>query len=701
MSWEPDPDEDFSTVTLGVGLKSAPSSSTGRASTIADRPQSMEEDAVLDSESNEKNSLQGWSKIRAKVLDDIVNWGAMRKLFAVCRNGHQHCHSSGFDTPIDFRLIDVKERFLVRSNGPVEFCALSYVWGRRENSEPKETEMLTNESLERMERPGFFTESALPNTIEDAIQACSALGFRYLWVDRLCIVQDDERSKNHQIHAMGDIFASAELVLIASSSENMHAGISGVRHSRQTEQWRLSSSDLDLVRLPRLDEMIEGCQWRTRAWTYQEAVLPRRKLWLTGTQAYFQCCEGTFSEDTIHVSDDPDDDSTYTMDWTRSKLPIQQYFAHLGVYSGRSLTFQSDIYNAFIGIANKVYEADVLAYGLPRPDFDQALLWSLCYVQINGRDAESITLPSWSWASIEDRITTAGSDLFSFCGTLVQWTVCVEFDGQLSLERINADNAPFSWIEQRNRSIYHNWESIIAYETNHGLSPQLYMAFAWSQGCIGAPQPSGFCSFKNHTFDEMSVMAHALWPTYNEFYRNLDLGKDQSTLDTTVFPSTCIPGSLIGRVQTAILEIPICNEDQGELAHKDRQIGIMDFSTSSWRQGSTVKAIAISVFNRACPESNNNYHLQYFSSRYPSILKKDPSTEETKRIVAAGEEILRDPNENLTFFDCNGEALLPPPMLNLMIIEEEGPLYRRIGMGWAYLARWVQVDRKFETVTLV
>lgn len=277
MIWDSDPGRGYFDVTLGVGLKSGRSSTIGLANTIAYQSQSMEEDAGSDSESNVKNSGQGWSITRAKILDDTVNWETMKKSLAICRNEHQHCHSSRVQPPIDFRLIDTKERFLVRPNGLVEFCALSYVWGRRGNSELKETDILTKESLERMERSGGFMESPLPRTIEDAIQACSALGFRYLWVDRLCIVQDDERSKNHQIHAMGDIFASAQVVLIASSSGNMHAGISGVSNSRQTEQWRLSSSNLDLVRLPRLDEGIKGCQWSTRAWTYQEAVLPRRK----------------------------------------------------------------------------------------------------------------------------------------------------------------------------------------------------------------------------------------------------------------------------------------------------------------------------------------------------------------------------------------------------------------------------------------
>lgn len=323
----------------------------------------------------------------------------------------------------------------------------------------------------------------------------------------------------------------------------------------------------------------------------------------------------------------------------------------------------------------------------------------MSFCRTGGRDAVDLTLPSWSLASIDRKNTPADVGNFSFCGTLVRWTVCVESDGQLSLERIHADNAPVSWNEQHDLSVYRNWTSTRGVSSGHGLSSPLYMALAWSQDCIGAPRPSGFRTLKNHTFDEMSAVARALWPTYNAFYRNLDLA--QSKLDTTTFPLTCIPGSLHGHVQTAMLEIPIYSDDERKLVHKGRQIGVMSFPTPSWRRRSTVKAIALSVFNEASPTANNKYYLQRFSACYPSIRRKGSSWAETERIVAAGEEILRDPNENLTFFDCNGEALLPPPMLRLMIIEENAPFYRRIALGWAYLARWVQTNRKFETVTLI
>lgn len=64
----------------------------------------------------------------------------------------------------------------------------------------------------------------LSQTVQDAILVTRKLGVRYLWVDALCIVQDDESSKNKEIDRMGKVYANAVLTISASSSQSAAEG---------------------------------------------------------------------------------------------------------------------------------------------------------------------------------------------------------------------------------------------------------------------------------------------------------------------------------------------------------------------------------------------------------------------------------------------------------------------------------------------
>ncbi|KAH7092560.1 hypothetical protein FB567DRAFT_517449 [Paraphoma chrysanthemicola] len=60
---------------------------------------------------------------------------------------------------------------------------------------------------------------------------CEQLQERYLWVDKMCIVQDDVNDKNRQINAIGQISSSARLVIIAAHGDEVESGLPGVGYS--------------------------------------------------------------------------------------------------------------------------------------------------------------------------------------------------------------------------------------------------------------------------------------------------------------------------------------------------------------------------------------------------------------------------------------------------------------------------------------
>lgn len=64
----------------------------------------------------------------------------------------------------------------------------------------------------------------VPRTIEDALYLTGALGVQYLWVDALCIVQDDNADKEAQIGNMGSVCTHSLFTIIAAAGGDAEAG---------------------------------------------------------------------------------------------------------------------------------------------------------------------------------------------------------------------------------------------------------------------------------------------------------------------------------------------------------------------------------------------------------------------------------------------------------------------------------------------
>lgn len=144
-----------------------------------------------------------------------------------CEREHgQSCSSIGrkFETPLDdsVLLIDVVNRCLVRSSTSCRYFALSYVWGKI--SAPK---TLRGNLQSRLGKGALLQQ--LPATIEDAMRLVKALEERYLWVDCLCIVQDDPATKHRDILKMDVIYSRAVATILALHGHDTNAGLPGVR----------------------------------------------------------------------------------------------------------------------------------------------------------------------------------------------------------------------------------------------------------------------------------------------------------------------------------------------------------------------------------------------------------------------------------------------------------------------------------------
>lgn len=138
-----------------------------------------------------------------------VNLDLVRAWLKICDSFHENECSNTWTGGLPssnqvpwIYCIDVKHLRLVQIARTERYTALSYVWGSVDQFRTKKT------SLDLLLTPGALSSALdqIPQTIIDAMDLTEDLGFGYLWVDSLCIVQDDDESKDNFIPNMHLIY---------------------------------------------------------------------------------------------------------------------------------------------------------------------------------------------------------------------------------------------------------------------------------------------------------------------------------------------------------------------------------------------------------------------------------------------------------------------------------------------------------------
>ncbi|KAE8347136.1 heterokaryon incompatibility protein-domain-containing protein [Aspergillus arachidicola] len=98
------------------------------------------------------------------------------------------------------------------------YICLSYCWGAE--GSPVQLKKAT---LSRFQQ--HIERKTLPLTFQHAIHVTRQLGVKYLWIDSLCIVQDDSEDWREQCPRMAEIYHNAYITLAASAAPNPRAGL--------------------------------------------------------------------------------------------------------------------------------------------------------------------------------------------------------------------------------------------------------------------------------------------------------------------------------------------------------------------------------------------------------------------------------------------------------------------------------------------
>ncbi|RKK22334.1 hypothetical protein BFJ66_g16811 [Fusarium oxysporum f. sp. cepae] len=174
------------------------------------------------------------------------------------------------------KLIDVKSRLIVQTLHCVPFVTLSYVWGEAASRTFKEKALVSesyhvSDNVCLMDRqPIALLEGNIPQTFEDAIGFTKRLGERYIWIDALCIPQDEPGIKAQQISQMDQIYSSS-ICTIVSLESGVEGGLPGssYKSSRNVDQYleQLPGGLKVASPLMSLRLLMEGSAWETRGWT--------------------------------------------------------------------------------------------------------------------------------------------------------------------------------------------------------------------------------------------------------------------------------------------------------------------------------------------------------------------------------------------------------------------------------------------------
>ncbi len=321
--------------------------------------------------------------------------------------------------------------------GPVKYAALSYCWGG---------EQVHKTTIERL--PAYRRNirwDNLPKTIQEAIKVTAALDMEYLWVDSICIIQDDDEDKAREIADMPNIYYEATVTVVAATAK---AAAEGFLHDRDPQAlledtfklpFRCPDGRMGSAYLTRVGELEFGEHVDTRAWTLQEAYLSKRLLRFGNKQCSLVCqCSPSKPRtvdgwklgqeyDVPHLSNlafpirrYPGDDlsawkAVYKSVFgaepaydTRAEETWEGDFFDLWIalveeYTRRGLTVPGDRPLAISGVADRI--APILSSSYVAGHWEKflpaELLW---YVTASQPKPEAYQGPSWSWTSVNGSV---------------------------------------------------------------------------------------------------------------------------------------------------------------------------------------------------------------------------------------------------------------------------------------------------------
>ncbi|TGJ80113.1 hypothetical protein E0Z10_g8659 [Xylaria hypoxylon] len=332
--------------------------------------------------------------------------------------------------PLPTRVVDVgrhdgKIKLIQGAGKAGRYMCLSHCWGSQQ--------IITTTKATLGERMREIVASELSATFSDAIWMTRRLGIDYIWIDSLCIIQDDTTDWELESAQMASIYHNAYLTLAATKSSSGTGGLFTETPDFEVSGTTPAGEDYYLVFRETIDhESSFSTKSRfplmTRAWVYQERMLSPRVLHFGYYELFFECSTESYCEcgnigflgpteevpllnlrkmySSALESVVPRSGKLSNRLWVKLKRYFigRMWRSLVMAYTALDLTIANDRLPAISGVARVFAQKTRSLYlaGL----FKDTLLDDLLWVTYNCEKSRLVEwrAPSWSWASIDARI---------------------------------------------------------------------------------------------------------------------------------------------------------------------------------------------------------------------------------------------------------------------------------------------------------
>lgn len=358
-----------------------------------------------------------------------------RKLLKNCQNTHEKCKEAMKEVQhcvAPRRLLctqpnSTERLYTVPQGESPRYVALSYCWGDTQQMEKAKTKRVNVQDRHRR-----IELSQLPQTIRDAVEVTQSLGLDYLWVDALCIIQDDPEDVASEIAKMSSVYRGSTVTISAASAKDCTEGFLGDRDLAKVygslfELPYCHESGDDVARGTILLSENPICDTHQepideRAWTMQEHLLSLRLIRFGSKQTTWKCptlyvnTDGGGSPHPTNKDTDFSVNEPHRVTEVQSRMEqfgglgksvvLGDWLANISAYTNRKLSQPGDKLPACAALAENF--ANILGWrasnylaGLWENEIQAQLLWS----RREDTKAEKLSRPTWSWASLDGPVT--------------------------------------------------------------------------------------------------------------------------------------------------------------------------------------------------------------------------------------------------------------------------------------------------------